>query len=189
MTAQILTNKFSETMRTFLSKNEAYQFMDNINGTPAYWKKISCEVLSMVKQLGLPIFFMTLSCPDLQCDELISIIGSSPGEISTQEEIDRMDFFTSRAYLNQNQVLLAAHFQYRVEMFFKVIVIDIPLGKVKYHAIRMEFQVRGSPQARSFLWIHDAPTLNVDNISTYVSFVGDIVVATLPDIVADPDLT
>ena len=74
-------------------------------------------------------------------------------------------------------------------MFFKVIVIDIPLGKVKYHAIRMEFQVRGSTQARSFLWIHDAPTLNVDNISTYVSFVGDIVVTTLLDIVADPDLT
>ena len=111
MTAQILTNNFLETMRTFLSKNEAYQFMDNINGTPAYWKKFLCEVLSMVKQLGLPIFFMTLSCADLQCDELISIIASSPGEISTQEEIYRMDFFTRRAYLNQNQVLLATHFQ------------------------------------------------------------------------------
>ena len=99
-----------------------------------------------------------------------------------------MDFFTTCTSLNQNEVLLARYFQYRVEMFFKVIVIDGPLGKVKYHAIRIEFQVRGSPHVHSFLWVHDAPILNIDNISTYVNFVDGIVVATLSDVVADPDL-
>ena len=180
-------HNFSETVKAFLSKDEAYQFMGNIKGTP-YWKKFLCEVLSTVKQLGLPTFFMMLSCADLQWDELISIIASLLGEILTQEEIDHMDFFTRCAYLNQNPVLLARHFQYRVEMFFKVIVIDGPLGKVKYHAIRIEFQVRGSPHVHSFLWVHDAPILNIDNISTYVNFVDGIVIATLPDVVTDPDL-
>ena len=99
-----------------------------------------------------------------------------------------MDFFTTYTSLNQNAVLLARHFQYRVEMFFKVIVIDGPLGKAKYHAIRIEFQVRGSPHVHSFLWVHDAPILNIDNISTYVNFVDSIVVATLPNVVADADL-
>ena len=48
-------------MKAFLSKDEAYQFMVNIKGTPAHWKKkVLCEVLGMVKQLGLPTFFMTL---------------------------------------------------------------------------------------------------------------------------------
>ena len=42
--------------------------MDNIKGTPAYWKKILSEVLSMIKQLGLSAFFMTLSSADLQSD-------------------------------------------------------------------------------------------------------------------------
>ena len=151
-------------------------------------EKSFCEVLSKVKQLGLPTFFMTLSCADLQWDELISIIASLQGEILRQEEIDHMDIFTRCEYLNQNPVLLAKHFQHRVEMFFKVVVIDGPLGKVKYHPIRIEFQVRGSPHVHSFLWVHDAPILNIDNISTYVNFVDGIVVATLPDIVADPDL-
>ena len=93
----------------------------------------------MVKQLRLPTFFMTLNSADLQWDELISIIASLRGEILTQEEIDHMDFFTRCGYLNENPVLLARRFQYRVEMFFKVIVIDAPLGKVKYHAICVEF--------------------------------------------------
>ena len=52
-----------------------------------------------------------------------------------------MDFFERSHYLNLNPVVLARHFQYRVEVFFKVIIIDGPLGKVKYHAVRVEFQV------------------------------------------------
>ena len=39
--------------------------MSKIKGTPAYWKKFLDKVLAMVKQLGLPTFFMTLSCVDL----------------------------------------------------------------------------------------------------------------------------
>ena len=53
--------------------------------------------------------------------------------------------------LNSNPVLLARHFQYRVELFFKEMVVNVPLGKVEYYAIRVEFQVRGSPHIHSFL--------------------------------------
>ena len=41
--------------------------------------------------------------------------------------------------LNSNPVLVARHFQYRVEDFFKLIIIDGPLGKSKHYAIRVEF--------------------------------------------------
>lgn len=47
--------------------------------------------------------------------------------------------------LNRNPVLVARHFQYRVEVFFKEIVNDGPLGKTKFFAIRVEFQISGSP--------------------------------------------
>ena len=33
------------------------------------------EVLGMVKQLGIPTWFMTLSCADLRWPELFQIIG------------------------------------------------------------------------------------------------------------------
>ena len=39
LTEQIFTNNFSETVKIFLARDEAYQFMGNIKGTPAYWKK------------------------------------------------------------------------------------------------------------------------------------------------------
>ena len=58
--------------------------------------------------------------------------------------------------MNKNPVLVARHFQYRVETFFKVIVLDEPLVKTSYYAIRVEFQVRGSPHIHSFIWILNA---------------------------------
>ena len=39
--------------------------MGTIEDTPAYWKHFFLEVLEVVKQFGLPTFFMTLSCADL----------------------------------------------------------------------------------------------------------------------------
>ena len=105
----------------------------------------------MVKQLGLPNFFMTLSCMDLRQHKLISIIASLRGENIHGEDIQNIDFFTRCSYLNLNPVSLARHSQYRVETVFHVIAPDGPLGKVKYHAIRIEFQVFGSPHIHSFL--------------------------------------
>ena len=53
--------------------------MNNIKGTPVYWKRFLLEVLAMVKQLGLSTFFMTLSRADLRWDELVSIISKLNG--------------------------------------------------------------------------------------------------------------
>ena len=92
-----------------------------------------------------------------------------------------MDFFERCKYLNLNPVLLARNFQNSVEVFFKVIVLDGPLGKVKCHAIRVEFQVRGCPQTYSFLWIADVPVLSKANIGEYMKFIDSVVKVFLPN--------
>lgn len=71
------------------------------------------------------------------------------GKLSN-EQIPNMDFFTRCSYLNLHPVLLARRFQYRVEQIFRIIVLDGPMHKVKYQAIRIEFQVRGSPHVYLF---------------------------------------
>ena len=99
-----------------------------------------------------------------------------------------MHFFERCRYLNLNPVVLARHFQYRVETFFKVIVLNGPLEKVKCHTIRVEFQVRGSLHIHSFIWIIDAPILTKDNIGECVAFIDSIVKSYVPDPIKNPDL-
>ena len=119
--------------------------MNAIKGTPAYWKKLSYEVLAMVKQLRIPTFFLTLSCADLRWNELISIIAKLNGLNISEEDIDQMSYHERCDTLNKNLVLVVRHLQYRVELFFKTITLDGTFGKTNYYAIRVEFQVRGSP--------------------------------------------
>ena len=73
--------------------------MNSINGTPAYWKKFLHEVLAMLKQLGLPTFFVTLSYADLRWNELTSIISTSKGETLQEEEINTLHYFQGCPYL------------------------------------------------------------------------------------------
>lgn len=89
--------------------------------------------------------FLTFSYADLRWSELLSVISKSNGFDIADENIDLM-FYHERCHtLNKNLVLVASHFQYWVEVFFKDIVRDGPLGRTQYLAIRVKFQVRGNP--------------------------------------------
>ena len=143
--------------------------MSSIKGTPASWKNFLFEVLAMVKQLGiLHDFFMTLSCADLRCNELVEIISKLNRLDFSDDVIKNMTYQERCNTLNKNPVLVARHFQYKIEIFFKVIVLDGPLGKTSYYAIRVEFQVRGSPHIHSFMWIINAPKLSKETKDEYI---------------------
>ena len=79
-------------------------------------------------------------------------------------------------------------FQYRVEVFFQVIVLNRRLGNFKCHAIRVELQIHDSPHIHYFLRILNAPVLTKDNINEYISFVDNIVTTSLPDTHNEPKL-
>lgn len=144
-------------------------------------------MLAMVKQLGLPTFFMTLSCADLRWNELVEIIAKLNGNDISEEDINNLNYFDRTKIMNSNPVL-SRHFQYRVETFFKDIIIDGPLGKVQYYAIRVEFQVRGSPHIHSLLWVVNAPVLNSQNKEEYITFIDNVIKCDMPDINNDPEL-
>ena len=148
-----LSKNFKATIQQFIAQDKVYSFMSSIKGTPAYWKKFLFEVLAMVKQLGIPTFFMTLSCADLRWNELVEIISKLNRLDFSDDVIKNMTYQERCNTLNKNPVLVPRHFQYRVEIFFKVIVLDGPLRKTTYYAIRVEFQVSGSPHIHSFIWI------------------------------------
>lgn len=56
---------FRETVKDFVPSDTKFSFINAIKETPAYWKRFQSKVLAMVKQLGTPTFFITLSGADL----------------------------------------------------------------------------------------------------------------------------
>ena len=45
------------------------------------------EVVATVKQVGIPTWFMTLSCADLRWPELFQIIARTQGKNMTDEQV------------------------------------------------------------------------------------------------------
>ena len=72
----------------------------------------------MVKQLGVSTYFLTLSCADLRWDELPYIINKLNNLGLTEEELKNLSYQARTELLNSNLVLIARHFQYKVQDFF-----------------------------------------------------------------------
>ena len=160
--------------------------MSSVKRTPAYWKQFLYNILAMVKQLGIPTYFLTLPCADLRWEELPYIINRLNNLGLSEEELKNMSYQERCNLLNNNHVLVARHFQYKVELFFSEIILDGPMGKTKYYAICIEFQERGSQHFHSFIWIFNAP--NIQNEADYIEFIEKTINAQLPNHLNNPEL-
>ena len=84
---------------------------------------------------------------------------------------------------------MTSHFQYKVEVFEKFekyFILDSPLGKTKYYAIRIEFQEKVSPYVYSFIWVFNAP--DIENEAVYIKSIEKTINVQLPDHWNDPEL-
>ena len=84
--------------------------------------------------------------------------------------------------------MVAYHLQYRLQVFFKEILFDGPLGKTSYYVNGVEFQIRRSPNIPSFMWIQKAAKFTPETEEEYMQFVEKLMSAKLPDPVSEPEL-
>jgi len=173
----------AQNLQNLICQDQAYLFLRQIPGTPPYWQKFMYEVVAMVKQLGIPTWFMTLSCADLRWPELFQIIARMQGKNMSNEEVDALSYNDRCSMLNLNPVVVAKHFQYRVETFFTEVLLSNakPIGKIVYYALRIEFQMRGSPHLHALIWTSDCPKLTSDNKQAYIDFIDKHVQCYLPN--------
>ena len=68
--------------------------------------------------------------------ELFQIILRTKGNNITTEEVEALSYHERCSMLNLNPVMVAKHFQYRVETFFRDVLLSNanPIGKIVYYA-------------------------------------------------------
>ena len=190
LTASQIRSIDAQNLQNLICQDQAYLFLRQIPGSPPYWQRFMYEVIAMVKQLGIPTWFMTLSCADLRWPELFQIIARTQGKNLTDEQVDALSYNERCSMLNFNPVFAAKHFQYRVETFFTEVLLSNanPIGKIVYYALRIEFQMRGSPHLHALIWTSDCPKLTSETKEDYVDYIDQRVHAHLPNEDQDPEL-
>ena len=109
--------KNPQHLHNLVKKDRAYSFLKNIKGSPPYWQKMFYEVLSMIRTLGIPTWFLTLSAADMKWPEVIQAIAQQYGTIYTEDEVLTLPWQTKSMWLRSNPVTAARMFQYRLETF------------------------------------------------------------------------
>ena len=163
----------------YVRKDKAYSFMKNIRGSPPYYQRTFYDSLAMIRQLGIPTWFFTLSAADLKWPDMIQTIARQYGVNYTDDEVAVLSFDEKSNWLKRNPVTAARHFHYRLNVFFLKSTAK-PLGEIADYAIKIEFQARGPPHAHCVIWVKDAPEFGVDNNDDVCDFTDQYVSCKVP---------
>lgn len=92
---------------------------------------------------------------------LFQIIGRTEGLNLTDEQIEALSYNERCSMLNLNPVIVASIFSLGLKHFLlKVLLTKAnPIGKIVHYALRVEFQMRGSPHLHALVWTSDCPKL------------------------------
>ncbi|MCP3664246.1 MAG: AAA family ATPase, partial [Gammaproteobacteria bacterium] len=152
--------------------------------SPAYWRTTLFDLVAMVRQLGVPTWFLTLSAADLQWyDTLAPLFQLQHGRMPSEEEVKNLTW-RERAHLLRNGPVTAARlFKQKVNAFFTKVLKHPaqPLGEVRDYFFRFEWQARGSPHIHAMIWIKDAPKLGENSNEEICEFVDKYMCANIPD--------
>ena len=75
-----------------IQKDYAYRFPKNVPGSPAYFQRVMYDVLGMIRQLGIPTWFLTLSAADMQWPDVIQTIARQYSNKLSDEDMKTMSF-------------------------------------------------------------------------------------------------
>ena len=101
----------------YVRKDKAYSFMKNIRGSPPYYQRTFYDLLAMIRQVGTPTWFFTLSAADLKWPDMIQTIARQYGVHYTDDEVAALSFEEKSNWLKRNPVTAARHFHYRLNVF------------------------------------------------------------------------
>ena len=178
----ILKDNMGESL---LKLDEGYRIFRTIRNSPQYWENQKKEVFAMIRQLGIPTLFMSLSANDLYWKELISTLGRLIDKKDYTEDLKNgtLSWQTRARLVQSDPVTCVRHFDHRVSQFIETVLKSpaSPFGVLKDYFYRVEFQQRGSPHIHMLAWIENAPKYAeneehdvLDYIDKVASCSGDI---------------
>jgi hypothetical protein len=181
ITSSMLTD--TDQVKKLIRRNEGYRFLSKIRGTPAYWETSKKDVFAMLRQLGMPTFFITFSAADRRWVEIDNAILISQGkDPMTLEQHKNMTWEEHCRIIMSNPATAARMFQQRVYTFISDVILSPanPIGKVEDYYYRTEFQQRGWPHIHMIVWIKDAPMLDQDPDEDIATFIDTYISCELP---------
>ena len=99
----------------------------------------------MIRQIGTPTWFLTLSAADIKWPDMIQTIARQFGVTYIDEEVVSLSFEEKSNWMKRNPIFSCQAFPVQIRYFFQEFLKS--LGEINDYGIRIEFQGRGFPHA------------------------------------------
>ncbi|KAJ8025627.1 ATP-dependent DNA helicase PIF1 [Holothuria leucospilota] len=181
LTAEIFKNM--ERVQEMLSLDEGFRVFRTVRGSPPYWEKTKKELFAMIRQLGIPTWFMSFSAAETRWLHLLRILGRT---VHNQEYSDaemlNMTWHEKSELIQSDPVTCARHFDYMVRRFLNDVLLTSyhPVGEIVDHFYRVEFQQRGSPHIHMLAWVSNAPVYENASNTEVASFIDKYITCNKP---------
>ena len=182
ITAKTLLNK--EERQQIVKYNDGYKIFKNIRSSPPYFEQKRKDLMAMIRQLGIPTLFISLSAADTKWTELLrSIYIQLHKKNISHEQINNLQWTEKCKLISTDPGTCALYFNNRIRKFIKHILKSpySPLGKLQNIFHRVEFQHRGSPHIHGLLWIKNAPHYEKNSDSEIINYIDSIITCSSDD--------
>ncbi|XP_065356189.1 uncharacterized protein LOC135950582 [Calliphora vicina] len=165
-------------IQNLVQHDEGYHILKGIRSSPAHWEGEKKKVLAMIRQFGLPTFFITLSAAESQWPELLVILAKViQNRIITEEEAMSLTTLEKYNLIRTDPITCSRYFDQRIRHLFKHF--KAAGGIFDQHKVikfywRIEFQQRGSPHVHGIYWMDNAPIFNINDQTTFPEVVSFI---------------
>ena len=147
--------------------------LKRLKTSPDYKAEIKKDIFAMIKQLGKPNWFLTLTCGDTRWPELSQILYTvKHGKPLDPEVLAKLTSTEHAKLVTEDPVTCARYFQRRSSRFITDILSNTDvISKVIDYAGVDEFTAMGNPHTHLLLWVEKAPVFQVDNDADVVSHI------------------
>nr|XP_029715803.1 uncharacterized protein LOC109402861 [Aedes albopictus] len=139
-------------------------FLKSIPNSVQYWQQRKRDVFAMIRQLGKPTMFLTVSANEIRWPHLLEILQklangcNEPAAANIRTQLTALQRAT---LVSEDPVTCCAYFNKFVNVLMQLLSSSrySPFGKfyVVDYFKRIEFQHRGSPHAHILLWLANDP--------------------------------
>ena len=162
-------------------------FFKSIPNSVQYWHSRKKDVFAMLRQLGRPSAFLTLSANEIRWPNLLRILHRLSDEfkflgtdIEGCEIFEKLDGYKRAHLVAEDPVVCAIYFNKLVRVIMTMLTTKKsynPFGKhrVLDYFVRIEWQNRGSPHAHILMWLGEDPREQVsENMGRTIQLCTDL---------------
>ncbi|XP_037825564.1 uncharacterized protein LOC119613607 [Lucilia sericata] len=165
-------------MNNLIQHDDGYRILKGVRSSPAHWEAEKKKAVAMIRQFGLPTFFITLSAAETKWIELLVILSKTVDNVEiTEDDANNLSFAEKARLIRSDSITCARYFDFRFRQLFALF--KMSNGVFDNHPVekyywRVEFQQRGSPHIHGMYWLKDAPKIDLNDQSTFPAVVAFI---------------